>query len=109
MSELPSGTVTILFTDIEGSTRLLQQLGEKYAALIADHNQLLREASEPNNGHVMGMEGDSFFVVFPRALDSINAVLQSQHALATHSWPEGVNVRVRMGLHTGEPQMSSGH
>ena len=107
MPELPSGTVTILFTDIEGSTRLLQQLGEKYAILIAEHNQLLREASETNNGRVMGLEGDSFFVVFPRALDAISAVVQSQRSLATHTWPDGVNVRVRMGLHTGEPQISS--
>ena len=107
MPDLPSGTVTILFTDIEGSTRLLQQLGEKYAILIAEHNQLLREASETNNGRVMGLEGDSFFVVFPRALDAISAVVQSQRSLATHTWPDGVNVRVRMGLHTGEPQISS--
>ena len=107
MPDLPSGTVTILFTDIEGSTRLLQQLGEKYATLIAEHNQLLREASETNNGRVMGLEGDSFFVVFPRALDAINAVVQSQRALAAHAWPDGANVRVRMGLHTGEPQISS--
>ena len=107
MPDLPSGTVTILFTDIEGSTRLLQQLGEKYATLIAEHNQLLREASETNNGRVMGLEGDSFFVVFPRALDAIHAVVQSQRALATHAWPDEVNVRVRMGLHTGEPQISS--
>lgn len=107
MSNLPSGTITILFTDIEGSTRLLQQLGEKYATLIAEHNLLLREASETNNGRVMGLEGDSFFVVFPRALDAINAVVQSQRALATHAWPEAVTVRVRMGLHTGEPQISA--
>ena len=107
MPDLPSGTVTILFTDIEGSTRLLQQLGEKYATLIAEHNQLLHEASETNNGRVMGLEGDSFFVVFPRALDAIHAVVQSQRSLATHAWPDEVNVRVRMGLHTGEPQISS--
>jgi len=107
MSELPSGTITILFTDIEGSTRLLQELGEEYATLIEGHHQLLREASEANNGHVMGIEGDSFFVVFPRALDAIHAVVQSQLALATHQWPNGVNLRVRMGLHSGEPQISA--
>jgi predicted ATPase/class 3 adenylate cyclase len=107
MSDLPSGTVTFLFTDIEGSTRLLQQLGEKYAALLADHEQLLREACEFHQGRVVDIHGDSFFVVFPRALDAIHAVVQSQHALENHLWPDGVTVRVRMGLHTGEPQISA--
>jgi predicted ATPase/class 3 adenylate cyclase len=104
---LPSGTVTILFTDIEGSTRLLQQLGEDYATLIADHHQLLREACETHSGRVMGIEGDSFYVVFPGAVDAIHAVVQSQRALAAHVWPSGVDLRVRMGLHTGEPQISA--
>jgi predicted ATPase/class 3 adenylate cyclase len=107
MSELPSGTVTFLFTDIEGSTRLLQQLGEKYATLIAEHHQLLREACETHGGRVMGIEGDSFYVVFPGAVDAIHAVVQSQRALAAHAWPSGVDLRVRMGLHTGEPQISA--
>src|SRR5574341_602477 len=106
MSELPSGTVTILFTDIEGSTRLLQQLGEEYATLIAEHHQILRETSETHHGHVQGIEGDSFFVVFPGALDAVNAVVQAQRELAAHTWPNGVDLRVRMGLHTGEPQIS---
>ena len=102
---LPSGTVTFLFTDIEGSTRLLQQLGEKYATLLADHEQLLREVFESNNGRVIDIHGDAFFVVFSRALDAIHAVVQSQRVLANHLWPDGVTVRVRMGLHTGEPQI----
>ena len=107
MNNLPSGTVTILFTDIEGSTRLLQDLGDDYAALIADHHQLLRETCETHGGRVMGIEGDSFYVVFPGAVDAIHAVVQSQRALAVHAWPRGVNLRVRMGLHTGEPQISA--
>jgi predicted ATPase/class 3 adenylate cyclase len=107
MNSLPSGTVTILFTDIEGSTRLLQQLGEEYATLIEDHHQLLREACEAYHGRVMGIEGDSFYVVFPSAVEAIHAVVQSQHALAGHSWPQDVRLRVRMGLHTGEPQISA--
>ncbi len=107
MNSLPSGTVTFLFTDIEGSTRLLQQLGEKYAILLADHEKLLRETCESNHGRVVDIHGDSFFVVFPRALDAVNAVVQSQHVLAEHLWPDGVSVRVRMGLHTGEPQISA--
>jgi predicted ATPase/class 3 adenylate cyclase len=107
MANLPSGTVTFLFTDIEGSTRLLQQLDEKFATLLADHQQLLREACETHNGRVIDTQGDSFFVVFSYALDAISAVVQSQRALAAHTWPNGVSVRVRMGLHTGEPQISS--
>src|SRR6266542_1970975 len=95
---LPSGTVTFLFTDIEGSTRLLQQLGEKCATLLADHERLLREACKSHNGRVIDTQGDSFFVAFSRAVDAINAVVQAQRALAAHEWTEGVNVRVRMGL-----------
>ncbi|MGZ9164494.1 MAG: adenylate/guanylate cyclase domain-containing protein, partial [Anaerolineales bacterium] len=107
MSSLPLGTVTFLFTDIEGSTRLLQQLGEKYATLLAEQQQLLREVCETHNGRVVHDQGDSFFVVFPRAMDAINAVVQAQRALASHPWTDGVSVRVRMGLHTGEPQISA--
>ena len=104
---LPSGTVTFLFTDIEGSTRLLQQLGEKYATVLADHDRLLREICESHHGKVVDIHGDSFFVAFSRALDAINAVVQCQRALASHSWPDGVSVRARMGLHTGEPQVNA--
>jgi predicted ATPase/class 3 adenylate cyclase len=107
MGDLPSGTITFLFTDIEGSTRLLQQVGEKYAALLAEHERLVRAACETHQGSVVGTQGDSFFVAFPRALDAIHAVVQSQRALADHAWPQGVSVRVRMGLHTGEAQISS--
>jgi predicted ATPase/class 3 adenylate cyclase len=107
MSSLPTGTVTFLFTDIEGSTRLLQQLEEKYAILLVDHERILREACEAHHGKVVDIHGDSFFVVFTRALDAIHAVVQSQHALMDHGWPDGVTVRVRMGLHTGEPQISA--
>jgi predicted ATPase/class 3 adenylate cyclase/Tfp pilus assembly protein PilF len=104
---LPSGTVTFLFTDIEGSTRLLQQLGENYATLLAEHQQLLREACEMHHGSVVGTQGDSFFVAFSSAEEAINAVVGAQRALHTHPWPDGVSVRVRMGLHTGEAQISS--
>src|SRR3990172_6561333 len=93
---LPSGTVTFLFTDIEGSTRLLQQLGEKYAILLEEQQRLLREACETHNGSVVGTQGDSFFVAFARAMDAINAVVQSQRALAAQAWPDGVSVRVRI-------------
>ena len=103
---LPSGTVTFLFTDIEGSTRLLQQLGEKYAGLLAEQQQLVREACELHKGSVVGTQGDSFFVTFSNAMDAINAAVDCQRALAVHAWTDGVSVRVRMGLHTGEPQIS---
>jgi predicted ATPase/class 3 adenylate cyclase len=106
MAEIPAGTVTLLFTDIEGSTRLLQQLGEKYAGLLAEQQQLLRAACEAHQGRVMDAQGDSFFVVFPAAVDAVQAAVRSQRALAGHDWANGASVRVRMGLHTGEPQMS---
>jgi predicted ATPase/class 3 adenylate cyclase len=101
------GTVTFLFTDIEGSTRLLQQLGEKYATVVADHDRVLRQVWESHNGSVVGTQGDSFFVAFPRAVDGLNAAVQAQRALAAYAWTDGVKVRVRMGLHTGEPQISA--
>src|SRR4030095_7052048 len=106
-AEFPSGTVTLLFTDIERSTRLLHQLGEKYTTLLAQQRQILHEACEIHNGHVMDAQGDSFFVVFSRAVDAIHAAVQSQRALTTQTWMNDVNLRVRMGLHTGEPQISA--
>jgi predicted ATPase/class 3 adenylate cyclase/Tfp pilus assembly protein PilF len=102
-TSLPEGTVTFLFTDIEGSTRLLQHLGDRYADLLAEHRRLLRAAFSAHQGHELGTEGDSFFVVFSRASDALHAVIDAQRALAAHPWPEGAPVRVRMGLHTGEP------
>ncbi|GAC1350462.1 MAG: hypothetical protein NVSMB27_33210 [Ktedonobacteraceae bacterium] len=107
MRELPTGTVTLLFTDIEGSTHLLQQLGERYADLLAERRQLLRTAFHQWNGHEMDTQGDAFFVAFARASDAVAAAVDGQHMLASHPWPEGVKVRVRMGLHTGEPQLST--
>jgi len=104
---LPLGSVTFLFTDIEGSTRLLQQLGEKFSTVLEEHRQILLEECETHNGRVVGTQGDSFFVAFASAEDAISAVMQAQRALAAHPWPDGVNVRVRMGLHTGEPQISA--
>ncbi len=107
MNDLPTGTVTLLFADIEGSTRLLQNLGEHYANLLADFRHLLRTAFAQHNGHEISTGGDSFFVAFARASDAVAAAVDIQRTLANHSWPEGVSVRVRIGLHTGEPQLSS--
>ena len=103
--DLPSGTVTFLFTDIEGSTRLLQELGEDYTAIVANHDRLLREVWQTHNGIVVGTEGDAFFVAFSQPTDAVRAVVQAQRTLASHSWVQDVKVRVRMGLHTGEPQI----
>ena len=107
LRHLPTGTVTLLFTDIEGSTHLLQQLGEGYADVLAACRHLLRAAFHKYHGHEVDMQGDAFFVAFVRATDAILAVVAAQHALASHPWPQGLAVRVRMGLHTGEPELSS--
>ena len=100
--DLPTGTVTFLFTDIEGSTHLLQQLGDDYAGVLAQHQRLLRDAFGENGGHEVDTQGDSFFIAFGGARDAAAAAIAAQRAIATHPWPEGVSLRVRMGLHTGE-------
>jgi class 3 adenylate cyclase len=100
---LPGGTVTFLFTDIEGSTRLLQELGDDYGQVVADHRRLLREIFKGAGGNEVDTQGDAFFYSFPRARDAVRAAVDGQRALASHEWPRGVDVRVRMGLHTGEP------
>src|SRR6266566_5139634 len=107
MPNLPRGTVTLLFTDIEGSTRLLQCLGERYPDVLAECRGLLRAAFHQHHGHEVDTQGDAFFVAFTRATDAISAAVDAQRALASHPWPEGAAVRVRMGLHTGEPSLTS--
>ena len=107
MRDLPSGTVTLLFTDIEGSTHLLQQLGDRYASVLAEWRHLLRASFQEWNGHEVDTQGDAFFVAFARATDAVLASVEVQRALANHPWPEGAAVRVRMGLHTGEPTLTS--
>ena len=107
MRDLPTGTVTLLFTDIEGSTRLLQQVGKRYDGILAECRQLLRVAFHQWNGHEVDTQGDAFFVAFARATDAVSAAMEIQRALASHAWPDDLTVRVRMGLHTGEPQLSA--
>ena len=102
MAEAPTGTVTFLFTDIEGSTRLLTELGERYRAVQMHHDRLMRDAIASGDGFVVRTEGDSFFASFGSAEGAIRAVVNAQRALAGDGWPEGGPVRVRMGLHTGE-------
>ena len=108
MSELPTGTVTLLFTDIEGSTRLLRRVGDAYAGLLAQHRALLDEAFTLHGGVVVDSEGDAFFVAFASAKDAVAAAAAGQRALAEHDWPGGNEVRVRIGLHTGEPHAVDG-
>lgn len=99
----PSGTVTCLFTDIEGSTRLEIELGTgPYRELRERHRAILRAAFDAHRGHEQGTEGDSFFVIFVSATDAVAAVVEAQRALTAEPWPDGAVVRVRMGLHTGE-------
>jgi len=103
MGELPEGTVTMLFTDIEGSTALLSGLGERYGEALSAQRALLRAAFSECGGQELGTEGDSFFVVFASAGDAVRCCVAAQRALCGHDWPGGVTVRVRMGLHSGEP------
>jgi class 3 adenylate cyclase len=103
VSELPSGTVTFLFTDIEGSTELLRTLGDRYASVLGDHRRILRETLGSAGGREIDTQGDAFFFSFARARDAVVGAVGGQRALAEHEWPDGVQLRVRMGLHTGEP------
>ena len=109
MAELPSGTVTFLFTDVEGSTQLLKQLRERYAESLGIHQRLLREAFDRHGGRELDTQGDAFFYVFPRARDAILAAVEAQRSLGAYSeWPEGAEVKVRMGVHTGQAETSDG-
>jgi predicted ATPase/class 3 adenylate cyclase len=101
-------TVTFLFTDIEGSTRLLQALGDRFGDVLERHRELIRDAVAAQGGEEVGTEGDSFFVTFPSATGAIAAVVAAQRALAEEPWPDGSPVRVRMGLHTGEADYTDG-
>jgi class 3 adenylate cyclase/streptogramin lyase len=104
MAELPTGTVTFLFTDIEGSTRLLRELGRGYDTVLAEHQRIHRESFAAHEGREVDTQGDSFFVAFSRAGDAVAAAIEAQRAFARHAWPPGVKVSVRMGLHSGEPR-----
>lgn len=103
MPELPSGTVTFAFTDIEDSTALLKRLGDEYGAVLTAHRRIVRDAF--SDGIEMDTQGDAFFFVFRRARDSVAAAVRAQRAHAVETWPGDAAVRVRIGLHTGEPAM----
>jgi class 3 adenylate cyclase len=104
MPNLPSGTVTFLFSDIEGSTALLKRLGdEQYAALLRTHRRIVRETFATYHGQEIDTQGDAFFYSFHRAREAVAAAVAVQRAHNEQAWPEGVSVRMRLGLHTGEP------
>ena len=102
---LPDGTVTFLFTDIDGSTRLLQRLGDDYGPLVARHRRIMRESAADARGSEIDAQGDGFLFTFTRARDAVNGALAAQRRLAAETWPDDTEVRVRMGLHTGEPTL----
>ena len=109
MARLPKGTVTFLFTDIEGSTKLLQRLGADYARTLGEHQALLRAAWAAHGGAEIDTAGDGFFVAFPSAPQAVAAAADATRALAAHPWPTDAALRVRIGLHTGAPQLVGDH
>lgn len=106
MPERPTGRVTFLMTDIEGSTQLLHQLGERYAVVLSDQRALVREAFGRCGGFEVDKQGDSFFYAFQSAPEALAGAVAAQRALIGHAWLDGIKLRVRMGLHTGEPSLA---
>jgi len=107
MSGLPTGTVTFVFTDIEGSTSLLKALGDDYGEVLSTHRRLMRDCFGTRGGVEIDTQGDAFFFAFPRARDAVSAAVEAQRVHASHEWPDGHPVKVRIGLHTGEPAVGS--
>jgi DNA-binding NarL/FixJ family response regulator/class 3 adenylate cyclase len=105
MASLPSGVVTFLCSDIEGSTRLVQQLGDAYAGVLADTRRVLRDATNAAGGLEIDATGDELFAAFERPEGALDAAVAGQLGLVAHTWPDGVEVRVRMGVHTGVPML----
>jgi class 3 adenylate cyclase len=106
-TQLPAGTVTFLFTDIEGSTDLMRRLGDGYGEVLDDHRRLLREYLGKAGGREIDTQGDAFFFSFTRARDAVAGAVAAQRALQEHEWRDGSEVKVRMGLHTGEPAVGA--
>jgi class 3 adenylate cyclase len=103
----PTGTLTLVFSDMEGSTRLARTLGEGWPALLARHRALLREVVEAGGGTVVDCHGDSMFAVFRSASAGVRAASEAQRRIAAEPWPDGAVVRVRIGVHTGEPALTA--
>src|SRR5919197_4184336 len=106
MAELPTGTVTFLFTDIEGSTRLLHEHGDEYTMLHGAHASIMRAAIADGDGVEVGTEGDSFFAAFVSPGGAVDAAVSAQRGLAAHDWSPATTLRVRMGIHTGEGRVT---
>ena len=104
MADLPTGTVTLMFTDLEGSTNLIRKLGDRYGGLLADHRRLLREVVDGHGGREVDTSGDGSFIAFPSARDGVAAAVAAQQAMAEYDWPDDAPVLTRMALHTGEPR-----
>jgi class 3 adenylate cyclase len=101
------GTVTLAFTDIEASTCLLRRLGERYGELLAGHRRIIRGTFAASDGIEVDRQGDAFFFVFPSARDAVRAAVEAQREHAGAAWPDDAEVRVRIGLHTGEPTVGA--
>src|SRR5271154_5303758 len=108
MSGLPAGAVTFLFSDVEGSTRLVKALRERYPQVLGEHRRLVRAAIAARGGHEVDSPGDAFFAVFGAAKQAVLCALDVQRALAAYPWPGGAQVRVRIGIHTGQAVLAEG-
>jgi class 3 adenylate cyclase len=108
MTKLPGGAVTFMLTDIEGSTRLVKALRERYAGVLAEHRRLIRAAIAGQGGYEVDTEGDAFFAAFAGAKQAVLCALEIQRSLAAHEWPDGARVRVRIGIHTGQAVPAEG-
>src|SRR5262249_14253610 len=108
MPELPTGTVTFVFTDVEGSTRLVRELGDSYVDMIAAHRRLVREALEEHAGYEVASRGDEFLLVFRRPTEAVGAAVAIQESHDSYPWPGEQPVSVRIGIHTGEPAIEDG-
>ena len=108
MTDLPSGAVTFVFTDIEGSTRLVRRLRARYAEVLGEHQRLLRGAFSQHGGHEIDTQGDAFFYAFGSAYEAVVAAIEVQRALSGHEWPEEAEVKVRIGIHTGQAVPANG-
>jgi DNA-binding SARP family transcriptional activator len=103
---VPTGTVTFVFTDIEGSTALVKRLGDRYGELLEQHHRFLRSAFDAAGGHEIDTQGDAFFFTFRRARDAVRAAVEAQRVFAAESWPDDAEVQIRIGIHTGEPGLA---
>jgi class 3 adenylate cyclase len=106
VAELPTGTVSFLFTDVQGSTRLLKRLGPAYGQVLARHHELVRAAAAGHGGCEVDTQGEAFFVAFSRAKDAVSAAIRMQRDHAAEPWPDDVEVRVRIAIHTAEPELA---